>query len=217
MIGVVDYGAGNLRSVQAALDRAGASWRNVAGPEDLAGLERLILPGVGHFGAAARRLRQAGLFAPLREFAASGAPFLGICLGMQLLFEGSEEEPREPGLGVLPGMVRRLDAPRLPHIGWTLVEPAAGAEGSILAAAPGPFFAYFAHTFAATADAAGTVAVATCPLPFAAAVRRGAAWGQQFHPEKSGGVGQAILLAFAGSIDPPRPGGEARRAGEAGP
>ena len=210
MIGVVDYGAGNLRSVQAALERAGASWRNVAGPQDLAGLERIILPGVGHFGAAARRLRQAGLSGPLRQFAASGGPFLGICLGMQLLFEGSEEDPREPGLGLLPGHVRRLQAPRLPHIGWTLVAPCAGAEESILAAAPGPFFAYFAHSFAAPADSEGTVAIASCPPPFAAAVRCGAAWGVQFHPEKSGGVGQAILAAFAGSVGPPHPAREAR-------
>ena len=105
MIGIVDYGAGNLRNVQAAVERVGAPWRPVAGPADLPGITRVILPGVGRFGAAAARLRETGLDGPLREFALSGRPLLGICLGMQLLFEGSDEDPGVPGLGIVPGRV----------------------------------------------------------------------------------------------------------------
>jgi glutamine amidotransferase len=214
VIGVVDYGAGNLRNVQAALVRLGAPWRSVSSPAELPGLAGLILPGVGRFAAAARRLRQAGLFDPLREFARSGRPFLGICLGMQLLFEGSDEDPDEPGLGVLDGRVVRLRAERLPHIGWALVEPAttgavppegrweAAGGGSILAGLPGRFWAYFAHSYAAPAGAAGALAITTCPPAFASVVRAGAAWGLQFHPEKSGRDGQSILARFvAGALD----------------
>jgi glutamine amidotransferase len=214
VIGVVDYGAGNLRNVQAALHRLGAPWRTVAGPGDLGGLGGLILPGVGRFAAASRRLRQAGLLAPLREFALSGRPFLGICLGMQLLFEGSDEDPQEAGLDVLRGRVRTLTADPLPHIGWALVEPrsargvdpagstppaaeeAPAGAGSILAGLPERFYAYFAHSFAAPADAPDAVALTDCPPAFASVARAGAAWGVQFHPEKSGRDGQAILANF---------------------
>lgn len=197
MIGIIDYGAGNLRSVQAALDRLGLPWRRVASPADLEGIGRIILPGVGRFEAAVRRLRQAGLDGPLRRFIDSGGPFLGVCLGMQLLFEGSDEDPGQEGLGVLPGRAVRLEAERLPHIGWTLVEPRSGGPGSILGEAGAPFFAYFAHSYAVPSECAATTAVASCPPDFAAAVRRGAVWGLQFHPEKSGDRGQEILARFA--------------------
>jgi imidazole glycerol phosphate synthase glutamine amidotransferase subunit len=209
MIGVVDYGAGNLRNVQAALTRLGAAWRPVARPEDLEDVERIILPGVGQFGAAARRLRQAGLADPLRRFIASGGPFLGICLGMQLLFEGSEEDPAAEGLGVLRGAVRRLEARRLPHIGWALVEPAPleAPDGvpdgrSLFRGLPGSFFAYFAHSFALPPDIEGAASVTSCPPAFASAVRRGPAWGVQFHPEKSGADGQRLLANFARGMAP---------------
>ena len=195
-IGLVDYGAGNLRSVQAAIARTGAPWRIVARPEDLRDLAAVILPGVGRFGTAAERLREAGLDRPLREFALSGRPFLGICLGMQLLFESSDEDPGVPGLAVLPGRVRRLDTARLPHIGWATVERPAGERAGLFEGLPRRFDAYFAHSFALPATAAGIVALACAPGPFAAAAGAGAAWGVQFHPEKSAEHGRRIIDNF---------------------
>lgn len=196
MIGIVDYGAGNLRNVQAALDRLGSPWISVARPADLRGVSRLILPGVGRFGAASRRLRAAGLSAPLREFALSGHPFLGICLGMQLLFADSEEDPGEAGLGILEGRVRRLETKPLPHIGWATVAPLVRGPDTLFAELPERFDAYFAHTFAVPADDPQAAALALGPVPFAAAVARGATWGVQFHPEKSSEWGRRILARF---------------------
>jgi cyclase len=224
MIGVVDYGAGNLRNVQAALQRLGVAWKDVSRPAHLAGADAVILPGVGRFGAAAARLRDAGLWEPLRECARSGRPFLGICAGMQLLFEGSDEDEGD-GLGALPGRVRRLAAARLPHIGWAVVRPlpAAREQPSILRGLPDAFHAYFAHSFAASPEAAGAAALTDCPPEFVSVVRRGALWGVQFHPEKSAAAGRTLLANFAaltvGPIDgdeagvPPAPpgGGRARR------
>jgi len=205
VIGVIDFGAGNLRSVHAALSRLGATWRTVEGPEDLEGVARVLLPGVGRFGTAAGRLREAGLVEPLRRYIRSGGPFLGICLGMQLLFEGSDEDPAAEGLGVLRGRARRLEADRVPHIGWALVEPRATGGDSIFRGLPGAgFFAYFAHSYAVPPSAAEAEAVTSCPPSFASAVRARATWGVQFHPEKSGADGQRVLANFvAGHALPP--------------
>jgi len=197
MIGVVDYGAGNLRSVQAALDRLEAPWKAVARPDDLAGVTKVILPGVGRFGPAARRLRETGLAGPLGEFARAGRPFLGICLGMHLLYEGSDEDPGESGLGLLPGRVRRLSLRPLPHIGWAAVAPLARGETSLFGGLPERVDLYFAHTFAVPTDAAHAAALTLGPAPFAAAVARGAICGVQFHPEKSSAWGLRILARFA--------------------
>jgi cyclase len=205
MIGVVDYGAGNLRNVQAALDRLEAPWRPVAGPADLEGVARLILPGVGRLGPAARRLRETGLAGPLREFALSGRPFLGICLGMHLLFEASDEDPDEAGLGLLPGRVRRLAMRPLPHIGWAAVAPLLRGPGTLFEEMPERFDAYFAHSFAVTPDDDYAAALTLGPAPFAAAVARGATWGAQFHPEKSSECGRRILARFA-ALAPARSG-----------
>jgi imidazole glycerol phosphate synthase glutamine amidotransferase subunit len=197
VIGVVDYGAGNLRNVQAALGRLQARWRLVASPDDLNDLGGLILPGVGQFGTAARRLKKAGLFDPLRAFVGSGRPFLGICLGMQLLFEASEEDPHEAGLGALRGRVLKLGAARLPHIGWAVVEPRAPAAGAMFENLDGKgFFAYFAHSFAVEPTAPAAAALTSCPPAFASAVRDGNVWGVQFHPEKSGADGHRLLANF---------------------
>jgi imidazole glycerol phosphate synthase glutamine amidotransferase subunit len=197
MIGVVDYGAGNLRNVQAALTRLGARWRSVAARADLDGLGGVILPGVGQFGAASRRLREVDLFEPLREWIASDRPILGICLGMQLLFQRSDEEPDAEGLGVLDGAVHRLGADRLPHIGWAVVEPRDGVAGTMFTWLTGErFFAYFAHSYALNPGTPTAAAVTSCPPSFASAVRSGNIWGVQFHPEKSGALGHRMLAGF---------------------
>ena len=197
MIGVVDYGAGNLRNVQAALTRLGARWRSVVRKDDLDGLGGVVLPGVGQFGAASRRLQEADLSDPLREWIAADRPFLGICLGMQLLFQRSDEEPEAAGLGVLDGSVRRLGADRLPHIGWAVVEPRSDLAGTMFEGLTDErFFAYFAHSYALDPDAPATAAVTSCPPSFASAVRSGKIWGVQFHPEKSGAQGHRLLAGF---------------------
>ncbi|MGH9750776.1 MAG: imidazole glycerol phosphate synthase subunit HisH, partial [Candidatus Polarisedimenticolia bacterium] len=204
-IGVVDYGAGNLRNVQAALTGLGVPWRSVARPEDLPGLEGLILPGVGRFGAAANRLAETGLAAPIREQALAGRPLLGICLGMQLLFEGSEEDG-EGGLGLLPGRVGRLPAARLPHIGWAVVRPRdPEAAGGLFRGLPAAFHAYFAHSYAVPAGHPAAEALTSCPPAFTSAVAGGGAGrrfvlGVQFHPEKSGADGRRILANFAALV-----------------
>jgi cyclase len=198
VIGIVDYGAGNLHSVRAALDRLGAPWRTVTRPGDLRGLGGVILPGVGRFAAAMGRLGRRRMIEPLRAFIRSGAPFLGICLGMQLLFDGSDEDPGVPGLGILKERIVRLPSPRLPHIGWALARPEAPVGDPLFAGLPGEFYAYFAHSFAAPAGAAGRAARTEAPAPFASAVRAGRrAWGVQFHPEKSGAAGIRLLANFA--------------------
>jgi imidazole glycerol phosphate synthase glutamine amidotransferase subunit len=200
MIGLVDYGAGNLRNVQAALDRLGASYRLATAPGDLLHLGGVVLPGVGQFGAAARRLRETGLFEALRSYLRAGGPLLGICLGMQLLFEASDEEPGVEGLGILPGAARRLQTERLPHIGWAEVETAAAGEDSLFQGLPARFFAYFAHSYALPPATFGAAALTTCPPAFASAVRVGPVWGVQFHPEKSGADGQRILANFLAGL-----------------
>ncbi len=197
MIGIIDYGAGNLRNVQAALDRLGVPARRVARAGEIAALDAVVLPGVGQFGSAARHLEAAGLQGALRDWLETGRPFLGICLGMQLLFESSQEDEAARGLGFFPGRIGRLEALRLPHIGWTTVEPAPAGEDSIFHGLPATFFAYFAHSYAAPAAIPGVAALASCPPPFAAAVRRGEVWGVQFHPEKSGAAGLRLLQNFA--------------------
>lgn len=189
MIGIVDYGAGNLGSVENALAALGLAARRCTTPADVLGVDRLVLPGVGHFGAAMRNLRERGLDCAVGSAVAAGTPLLGICLGMQLLFAGSAEAPGEPGLGLLPGRCERLTSRRVPHIGWNRVQwcagPAAGTAGH----------AYFAHSFhvvgAAAADVWGTTELDGVDVT--AACGRGALRGWQFHPEKSGRLGQQWL------------------------
>jgi imidazole glycerol phosphate synthase glutamine amidotransferase subunit len=192
MIAIIDYGAGNLRSVQNALVCLGLPCRIAARPEAVAGAAGVVLPGVGAFGAAAASLQASGLLELLRDWLQSGRPFLGICLGMQLLFADSAESPGAAGLGVWPGVVRRLQAAKVPHTGWSPVEWRGEPDLFAGLAAGEPF--YFVHGFvAAPADPGLGVAWCDHGGRFPAVLRRGAAWGVQFHPEKSGSAGLRVL------------------------
>lgn len=194
-IGLIDYGMGNLHSVQRTFARLGAELVSVHGPADLEACEALVLPGVGAFDPAMERLRSAGLEQALRRSCASGRPLLGICLGLQLLFEASEEG-RTDGLGVLAGRVRslpRMAGHPLPHMGWAPLIPATASP--LLPAATPEAWVYFVHSFAAEpAEAtASTALVDYAGTPVTAAVWQGTIAACQFHPEKSGPVGEAML------------------------
>ncbi len=196
MIGIVDYGAGNLQSVSNAIDYLGTAWRLVDAPAALADHERVILPGVGHFGSAMRQLACAGLDAALRRYAETGRPLLGICLGAQLLLEESAEAPGVRGLGLIPGTVTRLATQTIPHMGWNRAEVT--KPGRLFAEACAEYF-YFAHSYVCVpADAAYCAAVCGCDdQRFCVAVERGNVCGVQFHPEKSAEAGLAVLRRFA--------------------
>lgn len=196
MIGVLDYGIGNLRSAEKALQHLGADARLVADPDEAAAAAALVLPGVGAFGPCARALRASGLEPVARRALDEGRPFLGICVGFQLLYEGSDESPGSEGLGVLPGVVRALPAgEKRPQMQWNRLARVPGRPSAMLEGlAPSPW-AYFVHSFA---PEPGPEVVATCDYggPVVAAAERGRLWGAQFHPEKSGAVGMAILANF---------------------
>ncbi len=197
-IAVTDYGAGNLVSIDQALRVAGAEVVIARRAADLEGAAGLIVPGVGAAGPAMSRLSRRGLVPPIRDWVAADRPFLGICLGMQLLFEGSDEDGAET-LGILRGRTARLvHAPRLPHIGWNTVRRT--REHPLFAGIPvdAPF--YFVHSFAprpAGPDAgAVTLAVTDHGPDFVSAVARGRLTGVQFHPERSGADGLRLLAGF---------------------
>jgi glutamine amidotransferase len=191
-IGLVDYGAGNAASVAKGLRAVGASVELVHGCDALGGFAALVIPGVGHFGATAA-LGDAWRRA-LRARIAS-VPVLGICLGMQWLFEGSDEAPALPGLGVLAGRCFRLSGPvKVPHVGWNTLsttEP----RSRLLDGVPDGAWAYFTHSYAAPAGR-DAVATTTCGATFASCVERGRVWGTQWHPEKSGATGLRVLANF---------------------
>jgi len=187
LIGIVDYGCGNLRSLENALEFLGLESRRVSAREDVLGMDRLILPGVGNFGHAGAELARRGLGDALKERAALDRPLLGICLGMQLLFEGSEEAPDTPGLGLLQGRSELFLDPSLkvPHMGWSAVD-----FGDLSGAA------YFVHSYFVPAFPGGrgaAVATARYGRPFLAGFRSGSLAGFQFHPEKSGTYGLNLL------------------------
>jgi imidazole glycerol-phosphate synthase subunit HisH len=196
LVAVLDYGIGNLHSAQKALQRVGADARLTADHDLIRAAAGVVLPGVGSFGRCIEALEQTGLDELAIECAGSGRPFLGVCIGMQMLYEGSEESPDVPGLGVLPGIVRRLpDGVKRPQMQWnTLIRT--GPSG-LLDGLPEPTWTYFVHSFAAESD---DHAVAVCDYggPVVAAVERDALWATQFHPEKSGVAGLAILANFVG-------------------
>ncbi|WP_249009720.1 imidazole glycerol phosphate synthase subunit HisH [Conexibacter sp. DBS9H8] len=193
-VGIIDYGMGNRRSVEKALVHVGADVRVSDDTDELAGMDALVLPGVGAFARGMAQLRERGLIGLICDQAASGTPLLGICLGMQLLFEGSSELGGARGLGLLPGEVRALAAGRLPvpHIGWNEVTL---VRSSQLLERNAPF--YHVHSYCAVpADPADVIATAHYGERFATAVGRANVLGVQFHPEKSSTDGLALLRRF---------------------
>jgi len=208
MITLLDYGAGNVRSVVNAIERLGETVRRVQRPQDILEAEKLIFPGVGAFGNMMQILHQKGFVAPLKQYLAEDRPFLGICLGMQALFAGSEEAPGVAGLGVLPGFVRRFGTRlAVPHIGWNGIRPCQASP--LFAGLNGDEKFYFVHSYhVSTDDPAVVLTVSDYDVPFVSAVQRGQLTGTQFHPEKSGPAGLRLLANFlaAGqaSCRPPR-------------
>jgi glutamine amidotransferase len=196
MIAVVDYGIGNLRSAEKALQHLGAKARLTSSPAEIAGADAVVLPGVGNFGACMHALRASGLEAVTLDAAHDHRPFLGICVGMQMLFDGSDESPDVRGLGVVSGRITLLPATeRLPQMGWNTLAVTPGSR--LLAGLPDPAWCYFVHSYAPEPDDDGVVA-AWCEYGrrFAAAIERGPLWATQFHPEKSGAIGLALLANF---------------------
>jgi imidazole glycerol-phosphate synthase subunit HisH len=200
VIAIADYGMGNKRSVEKALEHVGARPRITADHGQLRAADAIVLPGVGAFPEAMRRLQAAGLDDVVRERAAAGVPLLGICLGMQLLFDSSTEHEGAVGLGLLPGDVTALHAPKLPHIGWNEVT---FARESPLVEGLGERAAFYhVHSFVCRpADEAEVVGRGDYGEPFVSIVERGNVMGAQFHPEKSSRDGLALLRNFAKLAD----------------
>lgn len=198
IIGLLDYGLSNIRNVQKAFEYLGATTRLIGSPEEMAGVDKLALPGVGAFAAGMAGLEARGLIGPIRQAVANGTPFLGICLGMQLLFERSAESPGVAGLGLLPGEAVKFDesAERVPHMGWNQLTVA--RANPLLANVSAGSYAYFVHSYyCIPADPDLTLATADYGRPFCAIVGRGRLYGIQFHPEKSQAVGLQLLRNFA--------------------
>ena len=195
-VALVDYGMGNRRSVEKALEHVGAVVARTADRDEIARADAIVVPGVGAFPEAMRNVEALGLDELLRERAASGAPLLGICLGQQLLFERTDEHESAGGLGLLGGEVTALRAPKLPHIGWNLV---AFARDSVLTQGLGEAAAFYhVHSFACRpSDPGDVVGRGSYGEPFASIVERGNVYGVQFHPEKSSRDGLALLANFA--------------------
>ncbi len=194
MTTIVNYGAGNLRSVQNTLEELGLPYHVTSDAMEVEQAQRIILPGVGHFGQMMHALDRLGLRDALVRKLKAGTPFLGICVGLQCLFEGSEESPGVPGLGVLPGEVKRFKGPvRVPHMGWnslTRLRPS-----KLLRSIVGEPFTYFAHSFyAPVVDE--TAAICTYSQSYSAVIEQANLHAVQFHPEKSGQVGLSVLKNF---------------------
>jgi len=195
MIAVLDYGIGNLRSAEKALQHVGADARLVSDPDDAAGASAVVLPGVGHFGRCMEALRSTGLDRVAEDAVGRGLPFLGICVGMQMLYEGSEEDPSTPGLGVLRGTVRLLPAEvKRPQMQWNQLQVQRPDDRLLAGLGTAPWV-YFVHSYAPelTDDV-----IATCDYggPVAAVVGRGSLWATQFHPEKSSATGLHLMANF---------------------
>jgi glutamine amidotransferase len=197
-VAVLDYGMGNLHSVSRALAKVGAEAVVTSDANETARADALLIPGVGHFGACVRALRSAGLEDVARGAAIGDRPVFGVCVGMQILFEASDEDP-DPGLGVLPGRVRRLpDSVKVPHMGWNTVAWT-GRAHPYTAGLPDGVYYYFVHSFAPDVSTE-TVGATDHGRTFAAVVARDNVFATQFHPEKSGEVGLALYEAFVREV-----------------
>ena len=204
MIAIIDYGVGNLRSVQKAFEAVGQQAEVTSDKAIIEAASHVVLPGVGAFGAAAATLRSHGLEDVARDAAVSGRPFLGICVGMQLLFEVSYEYGEHAGLGLLPGSVVSFDTTnpqaKVPQIGWNAIEWQ--QDNSLTAAVPSGSMAYFVHSFyCKPLESSDVLATTFHGIGYASAVQRGNITGVQFHPEKSGDVGLALIRAWAESTN----------------
>jgi glutamine amidotransferase len=204
MVTIIDYGIGNLRSIEKALQRVGATVRRTDDPAAVRDAERLVLPGVGAFGACIDEIRDRDLEAPILEAIEAGTPFLGVCVGMQLLFETGHEKGVHEGLGVLPGRVEHFHAAAdgsadhlvVPHMGWNALTPR--REHPLLEGTGDPAYVYFVHSYHAVAEAPDDVlATTTYGHDFPAVVQRDNVHGVQFHPEKSQAPGLRLLENFA--------------------
>lgn len=200
-VGIIDYGAGNLRSVANAVESLGVEPRILSADRGFTDLSHLILPGVGAFGDSMDELRARGLVEPIRSWIAAERPFFGICVGYQLLFEGSEESPGVEGLGVFRGTVRRFpdDGRKIPHMGWNAAVPCDPADPAWRGLGPGPYF-YFVHSYFPAPDDPSLIAMRTDydGTEFASAIRRGELLATQFHPEKSQQAGLRLIANFLG-------------------
>ena len=204
MIAIIDYGVGNLRSVQKAFEAVGQQAEVTSDKAMIEAASHVVLPGVGAFGAAAATLRSHGLEDVARDAALSGRPFLGICVGMQLLFDVSYEYGEHAGLGLLPGSVVSFDTSnpqaKVPQIGWNAIEWQ--MENALTAAVPSGSMAYFVHSFyCKPLESSDVLATTFHGIGYASAVQRGNITGVQFHPEKSGDVGLALIRAWAESAN----------------
>jgi imidazole glycerol phosphate synthase glutamine amidotransferase subunit len=194
MIGVIDYGAGNVGSVLRAIEYLGYPAEAIQDPQALPEASRIVLPGQGHFGAMMKRLEEKKMIDPLRGAVAAGKPFLGICLGLQALYEASEEAPNTPGFGLLPGHVKRFEGIfKIPHLGWNQLE--IRRQEGIFHGVPSGSFAYFCHSYYGPVVPEAS-AVTEYGQSFAAGIEMGSVAAVQFHPEKSGDVGLKVLENF---------------------
>jgi imidazole glycerol phosphate synthase glutamine amidotransferase subunit len=193
-ITILDYGAGNVPSVERALQRLGAESQRTASAECISKAEALLLPGVGHYAALVRALDEKKLRVPLVDTIRRGVPFLGICLGLQVLFKSSEEASQLQGLNLLPGIVSALPpSVKLPHMGWNQIEKK--RESSLLSGIDAGAYYYFAHSYAAL-DSNDAAATCSYGADFAAVIEQQNVFAVQFHPEKSGDSGARVLQNF---------------------
>jgi glutamine amidotransferase len=203
LIAVLDYGIGNLRSAQKALEHVGADARLTADRDLIAAAAGVVLPGVGAFGRCMEAVRRTGLDAAATEVVDAGTPFLGICIGMQMLYDGSDESPGVAGLGLLEGRVRRLpDDVKRPQMQWNVLEPTRPSD--LLEGLEPPTWVYFVHSYSPD-DHENVVATCDYGGPVVAAVERGSVWATQFHPEKSGANGLRLLANFVRRVGAGQP------------
>ena len=201
-LGVIDYGGGNLRSLLRALEFLGAEPKTVSGPEDFEGLTHLTFPGQGSFGDSMQNMEKRGLVEPLKAWLQADRPFFGICIGYQLLFEGSEESPNTPGLGILKGQVKRFQPQpglKIPHMGWNTAQPNNPEDPIWNELKEDPYF-YFVHSYYPHPLDSEVIASSThYGSPFASSVSQGNLFATQFHPEKSQHTGLQLLKNFLAS------------------